>query len=86
MRPVPDSGQILAPIMSGDTTTGQEIVVPIQQLDPEDILSECNWMFEVENQTIKDRIPGQESVVDEREDSEEDVDDSCDSGHDNHCL
>ena len=69
--------------MSGDTTTGQEIVVPIQQLDPEDILSECNWMFEVENQTIEK--PGKESVVDEREDSEED-DDSCDSGRDNHCL
>lgn len=55
--------------MSGDTMTGQEIIVPIQQLDPEDILGECNWMFEVENQDIEE--PGQESVLVENENSEE---------------
>lgn len=64
-RSVADSGQILFPIMSGDTTTDQEIFLPIQQLDPEDILGECNWMFEVENQDMEE--PGQESESSEEE-------------------
>ena len=58
----------------------QKIVVPIQQLDPEDILSECSWMFEVETQTIKDNTRSRIGCR-----RRGDIDDSCDPGHGNQC-